>query len=125
MENERITLFNDKEVSFSLMVLSDSNKFISQIANSICRLVMGEDDLFIHWSAKDFSYLQEIMCKYVKFVDTGKNLNLFDISENLGDFIGLQFEFLEFNYKVFSQSRKIMSRINGRLLETKETKGQN
>lgn len=125
MQTERITMFNDREVKLNVMVLNDSNKLMVQVANTIGRHLMGELDLFAHWNTRDFIVLQELMCKYVAWNETGKNINLFDISENLGDFIGLKFEFLEFNYKLFSQSQKIMKRINGRLLETKETKDQN
>jgi len=125
MHTDRITMFNDKEVKLNIMVLNDSNKLMVQVANTIGRHLMGEEDLFFHWVMKDFVTLQELMCKYITWNETGKNITLFDISDNLGDFIGLKFEFLEFNYKLFSQSQKIMKRINGRLLETKETKDQN
>lgn len=121
MEQERLSKFNDKPIKITKMVLFDCNFILIPVMNSITKFFLGESELFSHWKISEITKLQELFCKYVTWEETGKNINLFDISENLTDFISVQYEFLEFNFGFFSQSRKIRARINGQLSEKKET----
>jgi hypothetical protein len=119
---QRVTVFDDKSVTISKMVLSDANTILIPIMNSIAKLAYGESDVFSHFKVQDVIKIQELVCKYTVFTETGKNLNLFDISNNISDYMGLSTEFLEFNFGFFSQPRKILQRINGQVSETEEQK---
>lgn len=122
MQIERKSSFGDRDVTMRKLVLSDANLIIIPVMNSITKFAMGETGVFDHFSVIDIQNLQKLLCKYVSFSDTSSNLTLIDISENIQDFLGISFEFLEFAFGFFSQSRKILARINGQLSETAETK---
>lgn len=114
---QRVTVFDDKSVTISKMVLSDANTILIPIMDSIAKLAYGEPDVFSHFKVQDVIKIQELVCKYTVFTETGKNLNLLDVSNNISDYMGLSTEFLEFNFGFFSQPRKILARINGQISE--------
>lgn len=126
MQLEKITKLNDKSITMSKIVLADANSILIPVMNSITKFSMGETDLFLHFKIQDLETIQRLICKYVIWTDTGVNLNLFDLSENINDFMSVAIEFLEFNFGFFSQSRKILSRLSsGQASEKKETLNQN
>lgn len=125
MQNERLSKFNDKPVRIGKIVLADANLLLLPIMNSITKFSMGETDLFSHFKLQDLENIQKVMCKYITWVETGANITLFDLSENIQDFMGITIEFLEYNFGFFSQSRKVLQRISGQFSEKKETTSQN
>lgn len=123
MQLEKESTFNEKPVKITKIVLADANIILIPVMNSITKFSMGEIDLFLHFKIQDLENIQKLLCKYVSYTETGKNLSLFDLSDNMNDFMSLAIEFLEFNFGFFSQSRKILARLsNGQASEKKEIK---
>jgi len=124
MQSERTSEFSNRPITMKKMVMIDSNQILLKVINSVLKYSIGDADIFAHWQLADLVKLQELLCKYIVWNDTGKNITLFDITDNLDDLISLKFEFLEFNFGFFSQARKILQKVNGQLTERESSKDQ-
>jgi len=120
-ENERIVTLADRKLRITKPVIMDCNSIIVPVMNSISKFALGELDLFSHFKPIDIENLQRLECQYSVWLDTGKNLTLFDLSDNMHEFMAFTAEFLEFTFGFFSQARKIqMVKLIGQTSEQKE-----
>jgi hypothetical protein len=124
-ETERTLTLGDRKLRMTKPVIMDCNTIIVPVMNSISKFALGELDLFSHFRPIDIDNLQKLECQYCVWLDTGKNLTLFDLSENMHEFMAFTAEFLEFTFGFFSQARKIqMVKLIGQTSGQSEEKKQ-
>ena len=121
MSNKRLTKFGGRDISMSKMILSDCNLIMVPVLNAVSKFSMGESEVFSHFKVSDIEMIQKLLCKYVVWCEGEKNLSLFDLTEYIEEFAAICVEFLEFNFGVFTQGRKIIERLNGVISDRKET----
>lgn len=120
MSDTKKVKFHDYEVEIKQIYLKDANILFPFVASAMTKISLGDFDYFSGLKSQDMELFQRKLCENCVKVETGKNLALSDIQDNLRGFIPLLLEFLEFNFGFFSEARKILEQLLPKISETDE-----
>jgi len=126
MTNLYTTYFNEKKLIIkSRLKLKDYTALLVDVCTSMVKIATSSESYFNHFNPMLVEQIQSLICQYCIFENEDgeqSDVTLADLIQSNDCFILLMVEFLEFNYGIFSNAKRMLEILSTDISRDKSSK---